>query len=56
MSSFDWTEYINFCNAALIVCNKQLKVALFQFVQSDVKNVFLSKEFVKITMIFSCID
>ena len=49
MSLLDWTEYINFCNAALIACNKQLKMALIQFVQ----NAFLSKEFVKITRIFS---
>ena len=45
MSSLDWIEYINFCNAALTVCNKKLKVALIQFVQSGVKNAFLSKEF-----------
>ena len=56
MSSLDWAEYINFCNAALIICNKQLKVALIQFVRSGVKNVFLSKELVKITTIFSCTD
>ena len=43
MSSLDWIEYINFCNAALIVRNKQLKVALIQFVQSGVKNVFSLK-------------
>ena len=43
MSSLDWTEYINFCNAAPIVCNKQLKVALIQFVLSGVKNVFSLK-------------
>ena len=54
MSSLDWTEYINFCNCT--VCNKKLKVALIQFVQSGVKNAFLSKEFVKITRIFSQID
>ena len=53
VSSLDWTEYTNFCNAALIACNKQLKVVPIQFVQSSVKNDFLSKEFVKITRIFS---
>ena len=44
-SSLDWTEYINFCNAALIACNKKLKLAVIQFVQSGVKNAFSLKRF-----------
>ena len=49
MSLLDWTEYFIFFNDALIVCTHPV-------VQSGIQNVFLSKDFVKITRISSCTD